>query len=208
MTTGQGAGMTAYDVYLATPVLRDAEAFLPDLARGMQHHTPVAVLLRLADAPDADLIRKIQTIQSVVQAQDIALMLEDRPALAASTGCDGVHLSSGFAGPSIKDVRRQIGDDLQLGVSVGGSRDAAMRAGEAGADYISFSTASPVVAAEGEAPESLTDLVRWWCLVMELPAVVEVETPAQVAPFAEVGADFIQPGPVFWENPSLWTFSG
>ncbi|MFT8334446.1 MAG: hypothetical protein ABF627_13130, partial [Acetobacter malorum] len=40
MTTGQGAGMTAYDVYLATPVLRDVEAFLPDLARGMQQNNP------------------------------------------------------------------------------------------------------------------------------------------------------------------------
>ncbi|MFT9115330.1 MAG: thiamine phosphate synthase [Acetobacter malorum] len=204
MTTGRGAGMTAYDVYLATPVLRDVEAFLPDLARGMQQHPPAAVLLRLADAPDAELIKHIQTIQSVVHAQDIALMLEDRPALAARTGCDGVHLSTGFAEASVKDVRKQIGDDLQLGVSVGGSRDAAMRAGEAGADYISFSTAIPVVPAEGEAPESLTDLVRWWCLVMELPAVVEVEEPAQIAAFEEVGADFIQPGPAFWENPSLW----
>lgn len=200
--------MTAYDVYLATPVLRDVETFLPVLARGLQQHAPAAVLLRLADAPDAVLAKMIQGVQAVVQAQDIALMLEDRPALAASTGCDGVHLSTSFAAASVKEVRRQIGDDLQLGVSVGGSRDAAMRAGEAGADYISFSTAIPVVPAEGEAPESLTDLVRWWGLVMELPAVVEVEAPAQVEPFAQAGADFIQPGPAFWENPSLWTFSG
>ncbi|OAG77272.1 thiamin-phosphate pyrophosphorylase [Acetobacter malorum] len=107
--------MTAYDVYLATPVLRDVEAFLPDLARGMQQHTPAAVLLRLADAPEADLIKKIQTIQSVVHAQDIALMLEDRPALAARTGCDGVHLSTGFADASVRDVRKQIGDDLPVG---------------------------------------------------------------------------------------------
>ncbi|GBR23603.1 thiamine phosphate pyrophosphorylase [Acetobacter orleanensis NRIC 0473] len=198
--------MTAYDVYLATPVLRDVETFLPELARGMRQHAPAAVLLRLADAPEADLIKKIQTVQAVVQAQDCALMLEDRPALALRAGCDGVHLSTGFAEASIKDVRRQIADALQLGVSVGGSRDAAMRAGEAGADYVSFSTAIPVAAAEGEAPESLTDLVRWWCLVMELPAVVEVEAPAQVAAFAQVGADFIQPGPAYWENMSDWTF--
>ncbi|MCX2561326.1 thiamine phosphate synthase [Acetobacter farinalis] len=207
MTTGQGAGVTACDVYLATPVLRDAGSFLPDLARGLQCQ-PAAVLLRLADAPDAELTRQIQTFQSVVQAQDIALILEDRPLLAAGTGCDGVHLSTRFAGASIKDVRRQVGDDLQLGVAVGGSRDAAMRAGEAGADYISFSTATPVVAAEGEAPESLAALVRWWCLVMELPAVVEVEDPAQVADFIQAGADFVLPGPSFWEQPSLWTFSG
>ena len=200
--------MTACSVYLATPVLRDVEAFLPDLARGMQQHTPAAVLLRLADAPDAELIQHIQTIQSVVQTQDIALMLEDRPALAVLTGCDGVHLSTEFTEASVRDVRQQIGGDLQLGVSVGGSRDGAMRAGESGADYISFSTAAPVVPAEGEDPESLTALVLWWCMVMELPAVVEVQTPDEIVGFVQIGTDFILPGPTFWENPSVWTFPG
>lgn len=200
--------MTAYDIYLATPALRDAEAFLPTLAQGLAALPPAAVLLRLADAPEAQLVSLIQKIQPCVQGQDIALMLEDRPALAQKTGCDGVHLSPHFAGGSVRDVRKLLGDDLQLGVAVGISRDAAMRAGEQGADYICFGEGGTPADADDILPgmpaPTPETLAQWWCLVMELPAVVEVPEPALVAQAARSGADFIMPGPTFWATPQAW----
>ncbi|KXV56683.1 thiamine phosphate pyrophosphorylase [Acetobacter tropicalis] len=197
--------MTASDLYLATPILQDGEAFLPDLVRGLAAQPPAALLLRLADAPESRLITQIQKIQPLVQAQDIALMLEDRPALALKTGCDGVHLSTGFTASSVRDVRKSIGDALQLGVAVGASRDAAMRAGEDGADYVCFSAEGAEGAAQDEdEPEDLTALVRWWCLMMELPAVVLAPEPTDVAGFVQAGADFIMPAATFWAHPQDW----
>ena len=58
--------MTAYDIYLATPALRDADAFLPKLAQGLATLPPAAVLLRLADAPEPQLVSLIQKILPVV----------------------------------------------------------------------------------------------------------------------------------------------
>ncbi|MFS8369062.1 thiamine phosphate synthase [Acetobacter indonesiensis] len=196
--------MTACDVYLATPVLRDVEAFLPVLARGLSAQPPSAVLLRLADAPEAALTAQIQKIQPLVQGQDIALILEDRPALALKTGCDGVHLSPNFTG-SARDVRKQYGDALQLGVAVGSSRDAAMRAGEDGADYVCFGANGPAAdPLEDDEPESLTALVQWWCMMMELPAVADVPDPAHLPEFVQAGADFIMPAESFWAAPQAW----
>ncbi|MFT8444868.1 thiamine phosphate synthase [Acetobacter orientalis] len=200
--------MTAYDIYLATPALRDADAFLPKLAQGLATLPPAAVLLRLADAPEPQLVSLIQKILPVVQGQDIAVLLEDRPALAKKTGCDGVHLSPRFAGGSVRDVRKLLGDDLQLGVAVGVSRDAAMRAGEEGADYICFGAGGAPADAEDSLPgtpePTPVELAKWWCLVMELPAVIEVPEPAQLAQVAASGADFMMPAITFWDTPQAW----
>ncbi|GAN59662.1 thiamine phosphate synthase [Acetobacter cibinongensis] len=200
--------MTAIEFYLATPILQDGEAFLPVLAQGLARQCPAAVLLRLADAPEAQLIKIIKTVQPLVQGQDIALMLQDRPALAQKTGCDGVHLSAAFTGGSVRDIRKALGDDLQLGITVGTSRDAAMRAGESGADYVLFSASTGPRQEDDNLtdaePESLAALVQWWCMMMELPAVADVPEAAELAQFAQTGVDFILPGSSFWDKPEAW----
>lgn len=199
--------MTACDYYLATPALQDVDAFLPLLAQGLATLPPAAVLVRLAEAPEPEHIKIIQKIQPLIQEQGIALMLEDRPALAKKTGCDGVHLTPHFSG-SVRDVRKTLGDDLQLGAAVGTSRDGAMRAGEEGADYICFGQGAVPEGVEDALPdssvESLTALAQWWCMVMELPAVVEVPQASELAGIVQSGVDFVMPDAAFWENPQAW----
>lgn len=186
------------DLYLVTPAVSDAQAFLPVLEAGLAHHQPAALLLRLADMPASTARQAVLLLKPVIQARDIALMLENAPTLAQETGCDGVHLSASYTAASVKDVRRIIGPDLQLGVAVGESRDAAMCAGEDGADYICFG------AEDGASLETVSALTRWWSLMMELPVVAQAQTPADLAVLNASGADFVMPSEQWWRQPDAW----
>lgn len=190
------------ELYLVTPPLLHADAFLPVLEQRLAHHQPVALLLRLGGglAPAAQ-IELIGAIRPLVQNSGVALMLEDAPALAMQTGCDGVHLSASYQAASVRDVRRQIGDELQLGVAVGSSRDAAMRAGEDGADYICFAPDTPDKA---EATQAVQALAQWWCMMMELPAVACAATPEDARSLAGCDVDFVMPDSCWWDDPTPW----
>ncbi|MFT8732234.1 MAG: thiamine phosphate synthase [Acetobacter fabarum] len=192
------------ELYLVTPALLHADAFLPVLEQRLANHQPAALLLRLADgiAPAAA-IALIGAIRPLVQHEGIALMLEDAPELAVQTGCDGVHLSQSYTAASVRDVRRQIGDELQLGVAVGSSRDGAMRAGEEGADYVCF---APDAAQSAEATQAVLALAQWWCMMMELPAVACAATPEDVRALAGCDTDFVMPDTNWWDDPSPWVF--
>ncbi|MBS0986767.1 thiamine phosphate synthase [Acetobacter thailandicus] len=191
-------------LYLSTPVLYREVGFLPRLSQCVADYTPAAVLLRLADDSEKNLCDFIAQVCPVVQGTGSALILEDRPALAQGTGCDGVHLSSAFTGRTIKDVRRLLGDSIQLGIAAGISRDVAMCAGEDGADYILFGEDAPQSAA---AIKETQQLISWWSMMMELPAVALVPAPRSMAGFVAAQPDFIMPGANFWEQQEEWNLS-
>ncbi|MFT8419838.1 MAG: thiamine phosphate synthase [Acetobacter sp.] len=193
------------ELYLVTPPLLHADAFLPVLEQRLAHHQPAALLLRLAGELDQDAAAAlIGVVRPVVQQQGIALMLENAPELAAQTGCDGVHLSLSHA-TSVRDVRRQIGDALQLGVAVGSSRDAAMRAGEEGADYICFSPDAADGADQADATQAMQAVAQWWCMMMELPGVACASTPEDARALVGCDVDFVMPDPCWWDDPAPWT---
>ncbi len=151
------------ELYLVTPVLSDAAAFLPRLGQVLSAFPVAAVRLRLASAPREVLVREIGVLRATIQDCGVALMLDGLPELARETGCDGVHVD----GADVPAARRVAGDALQLGAFCGTSRDVAMQAGENGADYISF---GPFSETSGEAD---IGLLQWWTEMMELPVVAE-----------------------------------
>jgi len=149
--------------------------FLPDLLE----NAPCEAF-RIGTTDPAATRRAIATLRPILHQYDVALMLTGQPALARQSNCDGTQID-----PTVTDAaqaRTQLGKDLQLGVACGLSRDAAMLAGETGADYIAF---------EGN-PTPLREQTQWWASVMELPAVAHSTTdiPAALA-LAEAGADFL-----------------
>lgn len=191
------------ELYLVTPPLLHADAFMPVLEQRLAHHQPAALLLRLADGvTPVAATAIIGVIRPIVQQMGVALMLEDAPDMAVQTGCDGVHLSLSHTGGSVRDVRRQIGDELQLGVAVGSSRDAAMRAGEEGADYICF--APDAEGAADATAQAVQALAQWWCMMMELPAVAIARTPEEATALVGCDADFVMPATAWWDDPALW----
>ncbi len=144
--------------------------------------------LRVSAADRAALAR----VLPISRAHGVALILDGAPELAAATGCDGAHV------PDSDDVAsaRQALGDLQLGVFCGQSRDAAMRAGEAGADYVSFGP-------DAQQGVCDVDLIAWWADLMELPVVAEGGINAgNCGALVRAGADFLAVGDAVWNDPA------
>jgi len=186
-------------LYLVTPPSLDPAGFAPLLAAALDSGDVAAVQLRLKDVAERELIRAIEVLAPVAQSRGVAFLLNDRPDLARAHGCDGAHV--GAEDMAAADARRVLGDSLQLGVSCYDSRDAAMLAGEAGADYVAFGAffPSPTKQTEIRADPAL---LRWWSEMMELPAVaIGGITPANCGPLVEAGADFLAVVSAVWDHP-------
>jgi thiamine-phosphate pyrophosphorylase len=86
----------------------------------------------------------------IAQARGVAVILNDRPDLAARLGCDGVHMGQDDA--PIAEARRLMGRDAMIGVTCHDSRHLAMEAAEAGADYVAFGAFFPTTTKEPRPP--------------------------------------------------------
>ncbi len=185
-------------LYLVTPPALDPLAFRDRLAAALDAGDVAAVQLRLKDVPDASVIHAIEVLRPVAQVRGVAFILNDRPDLAREHGCDGAHV--GVDDMPAARARTLLGD-LQLGVSCSDSRDAAMLAGESGADYVAFGAffASGTKQTDIRAE---TDLLEWWSEVMELPVVaIGGITPANCAGLVRAGADFLAVVSAVWDHP-------
>jgi thiamine-phosphate pyrophosphorylase len=161
---------------------------------------PVAALqLRLKDAPDDAICRAADLIRPITRARNVALILNDRPDLAVKTGCDGAHV--GAEDMPAEQARRLLGPDLQLGVSCYDSRDLALRAGEAGADYVAFGAFFPSVTKETTLRADPA-LLTWWSELMEPPVVaIGGITAENCAPLVRAGANFLAVTAAVWSHP-------
>ncbi len=182
-------------LYLLTPPTLPPR-FAETLAATLDAGDVAALQLRLTDADDDMIRRAIDLVRPIAQARGVALILNNRPDLAVESGCDGAHVGAGDAPPD--DARRLLGPKLQLGVSCYDSRDLALRAGEANADYVSFGAFFPSTTKTAEsAPEM--ELLSWWSEIMELPVVaVGGITPQNCAPLVQAGANFLAACGAVW----------
>jgi thiamine-phosphate pyrophosphorylase len=187
-------------LYLITPPqIDDLDAFAGLLERALDAGDVAALQLRLKNAPDDRIREAVARLAPITRARDVALILNDRPDLAAATGCDGVHVGQDDAKAS--SARRVMGPAAMIGVTCHDSRHLAMEAAEAGADYVAFGaffpTSTKTVLHRAD-PEILTI----WQQTMEIPCVaiggINIETaPAMV----EAGADFIAVSAGVWSFP-------
>jgi thiamine-phosphate pyrophosphorylase len=180
-------------LYLVTPQLGDPASFLRDLGPVLDAGDIAAVLLRLEPADERTLTNRAKAVATVVQRRDVALLLDDHPALAARAGADGAHL------PDIEALTEAIGSlrpDRIAGVGGLRSRHDAMLAGETGADYVMFGDPDR----RGDRPpiEAVTDRLTWWSELFEIPCVGYAGDRDEIAPLAQAGADFIALGEWLW----------
>ncbi|NBC32935.1 MAG: thiamine phosphate synthase [Alphaproteobacteria bacterium] len=176
-------------LYLVTPPRFDPEVFAGLLEAVLAALDIASLEIRLEDAGPDDWLAAVNALMPLTLAHDVALLLADRPQIAAGTGCDGVCLS--FL-ESYAEARRFLGEDAIIGVAARGSRHEAMEAGERGAAFVGIGPA-----AEGGVD---ADLVSWWADLMEVPCVAfGVRTPEDAVLAVEAGADFLCPDPAFWE---------
>lgn len=160
---------------------------------------PVAVFqLRLKETPDADILSAAATLKPLLNAYDVALVINDRVDLAKQTEADGVHL--GQTDGSVKRARALLGFDRAIGVSCHGSRHLAMVAGEAGADYVAFGAFFPSRTKSPPAYANL-EILSWWVSLAELPCVaIGGITVENCPPLIAAGADMIAVSSGVWDH--------
>jgi thiamine-phosphate pyrophosphorylase len=188
-------------LYLITPpALPDPAAFAATLAAALDAGDVAALQIRLKEADDETLRRVVDALRPVAQERDVAVLLNDRPDLAAETGCDGVHI--GQEDMPYAEARRLVGADAIVGVTCHDSRHLAMEAADAGADYVAFGAFYPTETKEAKTSAD-PDLLRWWQDMMTVPCVaIGGITPDNAAPLVAAGADFLAVCGGVWAWPA------
>lgn len=184
-------------LYLATPRLGDAaegERIAAALSEALGAANVASLLLRWQAGLDlAGLRPAVDRLRVGAQERGIAVLIEDGADLVKALGVDGVHLT---ALSDYREARRTLGPDLIVGVGCA-TRDEAMTAAEAGADYVAFGDF------DDAAPAGPTlELTDWWGALMTVPCVAAGCTrPEDAALLRDAGADFVAVGTALWSEP-------
>lgn len=187
-------------LYLITPpVLPDLAAFAVSLKAALDASAVAALQIRLKDVDDATVLAAVAALKPIAQARGVAVILNDRPDLAARSGCDGVHLGQGDA--SVAEGRRIMGPDAMIGVTCHDSRELAMDAAEAGADYVAFGAFFPTDTKQTvHRPDP--EILSIWQETVEIPCVaIGGITAASAGALAQAGADFVAVSAAVWCHP-------
>lgn len=185
-------------LYLVTPAVLDPAAFAPQLAAALDAGDCACLQLRLKDADDDTVRRAVDVLRPVAQSRDVAFILNDRPDLAAQTGCDGVHV--GQHDTPYKKARSIVGPQAIVGVTCHDSRHLAMVAGEDGADYVAFGAFFPTETKDAPA-HAEPELLTWWSELMEVPCVaIGGITPENCGALVRAGADFLAVVGAVWNH--------
>lgn len=187
--------MTLCQLYLISPL--DVSGSFPDrLARALDAGPVAAFQFRVKDVDEHQAARLAEPLQAICAARDVAFIVNDSISLAKRIGADGVHLGQGDG--EVADARARLGKEAQIGVTCHNSRDLAMEAGEAGADYVAFGAFFPTQTKATEY-RAEPELLTWWQNLMELPCVaIGGITPDNCAPLVEAGADFLAVSHAVW----------
>jgi thiamine-phosphate pyrophosphorylase len=183
-------------LYLITPPLsyRNAHEFTKVFAEVLAALPVASALVRLAPEADGEAKAIVPAMLHAAVASDCALLIENDPWLAARLGADGVHVWG--AGDRLKLALEGLKPQRIVGAGALRTRDEAMTAGEAGADYVMFGEP------RGRAPavplERLIERVEWWAEIFETPCVACADSFGAASLLARAGADFVALDQAIW----------
>ena len=188
-------------LYLITPpIIGDPATFARTFEAACGGGDVAALQVRLKDVPEAAIAAAVRALQPIARARDVALILNDRPDLAAKFGCDGVHIGQGD-GP-YADARRAMGKDRIVGVTCHDSRHLAMEAAEAGADYVAFGAFFPTTTKDAPTRAD-PEILSIWQENMLIPCVaIGGITVENCRPLVAAGADFVA------VSAGVWGYAG
>jgi thiamine-phosphate pyrophosphorylase len=186
-------------LYLITPpVLDDLANFGHSLAQALDAGDVAALQVRLKDVSDDIVAAAVDVLTPIAHSRGVAMILNDRPDLAARLGCDGVHVGQDDA--SCVEARRIMGKHAMVGVTCHNSRHLAMEAAEAGADYVAFGAFFPT-ATKDASTRAEPEILTIWQESMQIPCVAIGGITAQNArPLAAAGADFLAVSGGVWAH--------
>ena len=184
-------------LYLITPPrLDDLAGFSRTLAQALDAGDVAALQIRLKEAADADIAAAVAELAPIAQSRDVAVILNDRPDLAARLGCDGVHIGQDDA--PYAEARRIMGQNAMIGVTCHDSRDLAWDAAEAGADYVAFGAFFDTETKQASTRAD-PEILSVWQETMVTPCVaIGGITAANCGPLVAAGADFLAVSAGVW----------
>jgi len=187
-------------LYLITPPrLDDPAAFSRILAEALSAGDVAALQIRLKDVSDETIAAAVAEFMPIAQSRGVAVILNDRPDLAARLGCDGVHVGQEDA--PYAEARRLMGPNAMIGVTCHDSRDLAMDASEAGADYVAFGAFFDT-ATKNASTRADPEILSIWQETMLTPCVaIGGITAANCRPLVTAGADFLAVSAGVWTYP-------
>ena len=144
-------------IYVLSPP--DVLPPLRDIAMICGHPVVTAFQVRLKSAPQSTIAQAVHTVQPLCRAHQVALILNDDPALATSLGCDGVHLGS--EDTPVATARAQMPAGSIIGASCYNDIALAVRAKDDGASYVAFGALYPSSTKQAKTRATL-DLFGEW----------------------------------------------
>jgi thiamine-phosphate pyrophosphorylase len=186
-------------LYLITPPALDPDKFANELEEALAGGDVASLQLRLKDCDDETIRRAARVLKSIVQDRGVAFIMNDRPDLAAELDCDGVHVGEEDA--PYAEARRLLGPERIIGVTCGASRDRAIAAAEAGADYVAFGAFFPS-ATKAAKHHADPELLRDWSETTVVPCcAIGGITQQNCGPLVAAGADFLAVIGAIWSHP-------
>jgi len=186
-------------LYLITPPrLDDLAGFGRTLAHALDAGDVAALQVRLKGVADEIVAAAVDALAPIATARGVAVILNDRPDLAARLGCDGVHVGQDDA--PLAEARRIVGKDRMVGVTCHDSLHLAMEAAEGGADYVAFGAFFPTTTKDAPTRAD-PELLAGWQQAMVVPCVaIGGITVATARGLAAAGADFLAVSAGVWSH--------
>lgn len=187
-------------LYLITPPkIEKPHEWLETLELALDAGDVACLQIRLKDLDDDQIAHVVNILRPPAQRRGVAVLLNDNPALAFETGCDGVHI--GQDDMPYKKAREAVGANAIVGVTCHDSRHLAMEAGEMGADYVAFGAFYPTDTKE-VVHHADVELLKWWSSLFTVPSVaIGGITVDNAKPLIDAGADFIAVSGGVWNHP-------
>lgn len=187
-------------IYLISPSEFDLSTYPAELAACLDSTEVACVRLALGTTDEARIAKAADALREVTHARDVALVIDTHIQLVERLGLDGVHLQDGAR--SVRQVRKDLGDDAIVGCYCTNSRHDGMTAGELGADYISFGPVGQTALGDGRRAE--LELFEWWSLMIEVPVVAEGALDEGLIRALSPHTDFFGIGDEVWntDNPA------
>jgi thiamine-phosphate pyrophosphorylase len=187
-------------LYLITPPALDPDPFAKELEEALAGGDVACLQLRLKEVDDSVVRRATRILQPIAQARGVAFIMNDRPDLAAELDCDGVHVGEEDA--PYAEARRLLGPERIVGVTCGDSRDRAIVAADAGADYVAFGAFFPSMTKAGAKFRATPEVLRDWSETTIVPCcAIGGISQENCPPLVEAGADFLAVIGAIWSYP-------
>ncbi len=181
-------------LFLITPMVSDSASFAPTLEAALAACDVACVLLRTESADPGETKKIVRALAPLAQNRGVALLVEADDQLVIRANADGRHVLG--AGETLRTALKALQPDRIVGAGGVLSCDAAMTAGEAGADYVMFGGPGGL-----RRREDVLERVAWWAEIFNVPCVGYAQELADARDLAEAGADFIAFGDAVFADP-------